>query len=230
MNQTQHALLNSISKVDTSTFNKIMDENPDLTLDYVRYKCQTPLIVAIRRNNEEMANRLLDAGADPDFQSENGSPLIDAIRYGQLSIAQRLIDQGVNVNTPVGNIYPVVVAVRCNNVELTRLLLDNNVDVSVKSESGQDLTQLTTNEEILDMLVEKGLERPVSLGQMNELASFVQMLVKMQNDNGKMVTSINLGNNDEPAVTFDDGTSVPKISSSDESAVAFDASSVPSTV
>ena len=69
-------------------------DGTDLDLD-------TPLHVAVRRSNKEMAAVLLRKGANADLKNRQGeAPLHESIRHGNVPMAQLLLRGGASVNLP----------------------------------------------------------------------------------------------------------------------------------
>jgi hypothetical protein len=57
-----------------------------------------PLIIAAKNNNIAIMNLLLDYGADPNIEYENGSLLEWAIKTQDFALVKRLVEKGVDIN------------------------------------------------------------------------------------------------------------------------------------
>lgn len=83
----------------------------------------TPLLFAAREGNLALARVLLDARADIERPSANGTtPLVVAITNNHIELALYLIDRGANVNTadPFHQLTPLFAAVERRNPDFTR--------------------------------------------------------------------------------------------------------------
>ncbi|MCB2213135.1 ankyrin repeat domain-containing protein [bacterium] len=100
-----------------------------------------PLLAAVRMNNPELVEVLLERGARADTTAQEEYPLELALVNGNLTIAARLLDSGANPNRVFApystSVFgtavprtPLSIAVRANSLPLTRLLLDRGADVN----------------------------------------------------------------------------------------------------
>gem|GEM_PF-6090454 len=91
------------------------------------YEHMTPLIHAVRRNNLEMANLLLSAGADPNMEwaDTRRPPLVFASSEGNVGICKALLDAGANPNgSNMKPGEPLSSAIILKHYGVCRLLLD----------------------------------------------------------------------------------------------------------
>lgn len=92
----------------------------------------TPLMVSI--NDESITRLLLNAGADPNISSSNGTTALQlASRGGYYVTAKMLIESGANVNSSNGCNTPLLAALQGRHAEIAELLLDSGADVNVTS-------------------------------------------------------------------------------------------------
>jgi ankyrin repeat protein len=122
------------------------------------------LIKAIRLNQDKLALRLLELGANPntdervnalslalrkrkskliqalldspDIDLEAYSPLFEAVKRGDRSLLMELIMAGAPVNASAGLISPLILAVRANDRELVELLLGFGASVNFSAQGG----------------------------------------------------------------------------------------------
>jgi ankyrin len=83
----------------------------------------TPLLYAVREGSLEMARILLDAGAEIDRRSANGtSPLVVAITNNHIELAVFLVEKGANIDAadPFYGRTPLFAAVERRNPDYTR--------------------------------------------------------------------------------------------------------------
>jgi ankyrin repeat protein len=120
----------------------------------------TPLLLATYRGNHEVAEVLLQAGADPNQCFKEGAPIYGVIFKGDAAMLDLLIKKGVDVNQvcqleELG--YPIHLAINLLRFEQIKQLLMAGVRLDVRDAQGrtiQDLLLLHQNPE-LNALFEK---------------------------------------------------------------------------
>ena len=120
----------------------------------------TPLLMATYRGNHEVAEVLLQAGADPNQCFKEGAPIYGVIFKGDAAMLDLLIKKGVDVNQvcqleELG--YPIHLAINLLRFEQIKQLLMAGVRLDVRDAQGrtiQDLLLLHQNPE-LNALFEK---------------------------------------------------------------------------
>ena len=136
---------------------------------------KTPLLMAVERNNMEIAACLIDAGANVNEKNSLGRPvplIVTAIKNGNKKMLDYLIGRGAAVNEcDVDNRTPLFDAIRENsNLEIIKSLVSAGADVnhraSTKFGAGWDEVQIMTplheaaqcdcNVEILKYLISRG--------------------------------------------------------------------------
>ncbi|KAJ6783465.1 hypothetical protein PWT90_08178 [Aphanocladium album] len=101
-----------------------------------------PLHVAVRSENQEVVQLLLDAGAFTESVNCDGeTPLIIAAMQGSVNIAKQLLDRGANPNSSKAKFNsPLLAACQGGHVEVAAMLLDRGA--SVDRADVNDLTPL----------------------------------------------------------------------------------------
>ncbi|XP_065583414.1 ankyrin-1-like [Artemia franciscana] len=94
-------------------------------IDAMNAHGKTPLATAIKANNLNLVEILLDRGADPNY----GECLHHAVKKGRVNICKLLIDFGAKLDAMnAKKDTPLLIAIRNNNLELVILLLDRGAN------------------------------------------------------------------------------------------------------
>lgn len=119
----------------------------------------TPLHVAAREGQEDVARVLLDAGAEVNGAKGETSPLHWAVWEEQpnLKLVKLLIERGADVNGQdrLFKESPLHSAARYGNVELTKLLLEAKADPKLKESLGKtplDLAKERKHQDVVKLL------------------------------------------------------------------------------
>ena len=114
----------------------------------------TPLHLAAGYNNLDVADFLLENGADVNAQDKGGLiPLHNASSYGHLDIAALLIRYNTVVNaTDKWGFTPLHEASQKGRTQLCSLLLAHGADPSLKNQEGQTPLDLSTAEDVKCLL------------------------------------------------------------------------------
>jgi len=93
---------------------------------------------AVYHQDVELAQSLLDLGADPDMANEYGAtPMTVAAEHGQLAIMRLLIEAGGDIKSPNGEGQTLLMSVaRTGNTGTAQLLLENGADVNARENWG----------------------------------------------------------------------------------------------
>ena len=98
-----------------------------------------PLGLATRKGLADVAQLLLERGANPNLQDEGGfTPLHGATSWGHTAIAQLLLDRGANPN--LQNKYgetPLQAAAAEGHTAIARLLLERGANPNLQDEDGE---------------------------------------------------------------------------------------------
>ena len=99
----------------------------------------TPLHLASRSGHVEVAQMLIERGADVSAQDKGGeTPLHLASHSGHVEVAQMLIELGADVSAQNGDgETPLHQALRWRNVEVTQMLIELGADASAQDSDGE---------------------------------------------------------------------------------------------
>ena len=110
--------------------------NPDISVDInaLQKNGETPLITAVTCGDDEMLQRVLQAGAGIEVRGPDGmSPLMHAIWHGHLKIAGVLLSRGAQVDAPTSGWTPLHKACDMGDLNMVNLLLQNDADIEARS-------------------------------------------------------------------------------------------------
>lgn len=118
----------------------------------------------VRIEDIELAEQLLDAGADPDLQSGLGmSPLSQAILNQDADMVRLLLERGADPNEPdwTGE-TPLMQSARTGKAELVQALLDHGAEVAVKEPKYEQTALMigvrSASPEVVELLLSAGAE------------------------------------------------------------------------
>ncbi|MEY3681673.1 MAG: hypothetical protein RLZZ289_192, partial [Bacteroidota bacterium] len=114
----------------------------------------TPLLLATYRGNHEVAQVLIDAGADPNQCFKEGAPIYGVIFKADVQMLDLLIKNGADVNQvcqfeELG--YPIHLAINLFRLEQIKQLLAAGARLDVRDAKGRtidDLLRLHQNPEL----------------------------------------------------------------------------------
>lgn len=115
--------------------------------DVVDSNGETPLIVAMENEKEEVVKLLLSRGASPTFVSDGSTPLIQAIHCFSKAMVKILLDAGANANGveqgAVPNVNfrdecPLNEAAKWGNVDIVEILIRYGAEVDKVSNVSND--------------------------------------------------------------------------------------------
>lgn len=112
-------------------------------INFANYNNDTPLLLAVSRNNIQLVKLLLDNGANPNVvNNEKISPLIRSCLNGNFIISKMLIECGADINFIYESMFsctPLYLTVINSHTDITRLLIDNGANIYEKDEQNNNL-------------------------------------------------------------------------------------------
>jgi len=121
----------------------------------------TPFWFALDQQNIELAQALVEKGADPSALRNGETPLLFALKTNNSNLFKRLINFGANVNTDgADGINPLMQTMRSGNQELFNFLLDyEKTDINFTNRFGYTILDeafKTGSTSLIRNLIEKG--------------------------------------------------------------------------
>lgn len=119
----------------------------------------TPLHQASRNGKINAEQYLLDRGANIHVRDNiDFTPLFWAVNNGHVEPVRMLLERGANANSFSNSLGEAVLhrAVKVFNIEAVRLLLEHGADVNACDRGGRTPSQLTEEQEILELLCKYG--------------------------------------------------------------------------
>ena len=103
-----------------------------------------PLIHAIQKmDNDDIANLLIDHGADIHLSPNGISPLYVAVQSNKLKIVERFIEMGADPNIPEmhsgHNISPLYMAIQLGHTDMACFLIDHGANINHSSTITENL-------------------------------------------------------------------------------------------
>jgi ankyrin repeat protein len=136
-----------------------------------QYYEKNPLQLAVQEGNEEVAQKLVQLGANPTVRDANQSTLLHlhlANHSGDEEFIKKLIDFGVDpkASDNKGNTaLHLYLASHWQEIEVITLLLENGVDVHARNDENDTVLHIATRStrsgidiEVVDALLEKGAD------------------------------------------------------------------------
>ncbi len=110
--------------------------------DYSSESQQRKLLSAVRSNNAERLQKLLDSRVGDEADINRQTLLSTAIRYSHIDVAKTLIRAGASIDEYVPNLNgeqltPLMIAWRTGSADSVRLLLDQGADVSIEDQQSR---------------------------------------------------------------------------------------------
>ncbi|KAF5971055.1 ankyrin protein [Fusarium bulbicola] len=187
-------LCESIWNDDEETFNWLIERFAGAELDLAQPEYPTPLWLAVHEGEYYMAERLVNAGANPnkpslEFLINHGSdvnmPSVWGVPLGQaargargpfwqhdaIETCQLLLAAGADVNASIGS-TALESAVARGHVELAKLFIEAGADVNA-SKTALQVAVLNNNTDLAKLLVEAGANLNTSPFQISALRSAV---------------------------------------------------------
>jgi ankyrin repeat protein len=133
----------------------LSDKNPKV-INEVSPEGYTPLILAVYNNNVEVAEFLIEKGADVNGNSKMGTPLMAAVVKNNQKCVEILLKNKADVSISDANGSTALhYAVMFKQEILIKLLIENKADINQKDQrnlSPLDYAMMTKDEKILNLL------------------------------------------------------------------------------
>ena len=133
-------LIDAVSNSDINTVEKLLD------IDFQDNYGDTALIEATRANwNSDIAQLLLERGADPNIKNNNGfTALILASKWGRVIDTVRvLLKKGADINAITNTGFTALMwASLEGNVDIVKLLLNNGANPNIRNNDGNTAIQV----------------------------------------------------------------------------------------
>ncbi|UKZ61580.1 uncharacterized protein TrAtP1_002839 [Trichoderma atroviride] len=118
---------------------------------------------SVQAGNVEIARRLLEAGADIDYEGPKGTALECAIACGNSDLITLLLEHKADVDIPSKRKRDnlLMQAILKNNIDIVKILLEHGADANLSSPKGGKPVQATIckgKEDIFLLLLEKGAQ------------------------------------------------------------------------
>ncbi|MBN2135920.1 MAG: ankyrin repeat domain-containing protein [Acidobacteria bacterium] len=142
----------------------LLEHNPQVDLKTIEENYTALHLVCktkyrMKKNRLQIAEMLLNAGADPDVKDESSTtPLHMAVTYGFKELVVMLIQRGAQINAETGyhNLTPLHEAASAGNLELVKMLISMSADVNADGRSGWTPLHAAKDAEVAKVLVEAG--------------------------------------------------------------------------
>jgi ankyrin repeat protein len=120
----------------------------------------TPLMNAIKNNDNDGAKKAVEKGGNVNARSNSGiTPLSTAAGLGNTEMVKYLLEKGADVNARAdGNFTPLMQAAMVGQLEICKLLLDAGADPTVKDISNKtaaDWAEKNNHKDIATLLRQK---------------------------------------------------------------------------
>lgn len=152
----------------------------------------SPLITAIRKGDDSLAEVLIAGGADVNImESSQSTPLSIAVALNNLKLIKILIDKGANVNAPDSDGQtPLMIAASQGCVDIVLLLLEKGAFIPLEDLSGKTAFQLAVDKghhKIAKLLSGYSLINDAQHGMIEKVKSWLGdgVNINFQNHNGQ---------------------------------------------
>lgn len=116
----------------------------------------TMLILACYRGNKEVAQFLIENGADLNYVFKNGTALMACVFKSEFELVDELISKKTNIDLTDGNgLTALMLAVQFTNVEMVKKLVNAGANKSLKCNQNKtafEYAVFSNNEEIINLL------------------------------------------------------------------------------
>jgi ankyrin repeat protein len=135
---------------------KLLFEKDKNSVNAIDDKGSSMLILACYRGNHEVAQFLIDNGADLNYVSNNGTALMACVVKSEFQLVDELLKKKVNLDlTDTNGVTALIFAVQLNNVQMVKKLVNAGANKDLKCKQNKtafEYAVFSNNEEIINLL------------------------------------------------------------------------------
>lgn len=121
---------------------------------------KTPLMIALEEKQEEIADLLIEKGADVNCEDDDGSALIYAVTYNSKEMVEKLLEKDAEINySKADGATALHFACDDGQLEIAKLLVKRGANIDAQNKYGKTPQMIAidnNHNEIADLLREKG--------------------------------------------------------------------------
>lgn len=135
---------------------KLLFEKDKNSINAIDEKGSSMLILACYRGNHEVAQFLIDNGADLNYVSNNGTALMACVFKREFQLVDKMLQKKANLDlTDANGQTALMLAVQLNNVQMVKKLVNSKANTSLKCKQNKtafEYAVFSNNEEIINLL------------------------------------------------------------------------------
>lgn len=135
-------------------------QKKDVYINETNSKHETPLLLAVKKENIVITQLLLEAGANPDICDSQGiSPLLAAIGTENVHLVNELLNYNADFGRTGSGYQPLLWAVYSGRKDIVSLLLDRGANMNISSVNEMNILDCAREKgykEIEELLLERG--------------------------------------------------------------------------
>jgi ankyrin repeat protein len=135
---------------------KLLFEKNNSIVNSIDANGSSMLILSCYRGNQEVAQFLIENGANLNYVSNNGTALMACVFKSEFQLVDELIRKRVNLDlTDVNGLTALMLAVQFKNIEMVKKLLNAKANKELKCKQNKtafEYAVFSNNEEIINLL------------------------------------------------------------------------------